>query len=78
MQNSEIYSIAITKTKKNHVDLIYTADQINKGVSGQCDSITTIEGIYLFIYLFIYSFIHLWFFETGFLCVVMAVLELTR
>ena len=36
--------------------------------------------IYLFIYLFIiYLFIYLftWFFETGFLCVALAVLELT-
>jgi hypothetical protein len=34
--------------------------------------------IYLFIYLFIYLSIYLfWFFETGFLCIALAVLELT-
>jgi hypothetical protein len=30
-----------------------------------------------FIYLFIYLFIYFWFFKTGFLCIALAVLELT-
>jgi len=33
--------------------------------------------IYLFIYLFDYLFIYFWFFETGFLSVALAALELT-
>jgi hypothetical protein len=34
--------------------------------------------LFIFYYLFIYLFIYLfWFFETGFLCVTLAVLELT-
>jgi hypothetical protein len=31
----------------------------------------------IIIYLFIYLFIYFWFFETGFLCIALAVLELT-
>jgi hypothetical protein len=38
---------------------------------------TTILGQNNFIYLFIYLFIYFWFFEIGFLCVALAVLELT-
>jgi hypothetical protein len=33
--------------------------------------------IFIFYFLFIYLFYFFWFFETGFLCVALAVLELT-
>jgi hypothetical protein len=41
--------------------------------------VTIVESrcVVTIIYLFIYLFIYFWFFETGFLCVALAVLELT-
>jgi hypothetical protein len=46
-------------------------------IAGTLNQVQFIAFIYLFIYLFMYLFIVFGFFETGFLCVAPAVLELT-